>query len=75
MNNLEALIKENISPEVMEKHDLTVEKIIQDTKATISGFGITDKTEEEIFLQEVPYYIEFGMTSFDSGYVGLSIKN
>lgn len=75
MNNptITDLIKEHISPEVMEKHNLTVEKIIQDTKGTISGFGIKDKTEEEIFLQEVPYYIEFGMTAFDCGYLGKTL--
>ena len=72
-NSLIELIKTSITDKVMLQHDLTVEKIIKDTEATISMFEIKEKSREEVFMQEIPYYIAFGMTAFDSGYLGKSL--
>ena len=73
-NNLIELIQKSIPENILQKFNTSAEYIANDVERTITGFGIKDKTPEEIFMQELPYYKEFGMNAFDCGYCGLELS-
>jgi hypothetical protein len=72
-NELVELIKKSIPANILQKFNTSAEYIANDVQRTITGFEIKNKTPEEIFLQELPYYTNFGMNAFDCGYCGLDL--
>jgi len=67
-------IKETISKETLENFKLTPLDILQDLRKTRERFNLESKSLLEIFEDEKEYYIQFGMSAYDAGYLGKTLK-
>lgn len=67
-DELHELIEMSIAPEILKGHNLTVEKIVQDTIDTKNAFELQCDLIT-ILAGEIPYYIKYGMTALETGMV------
>lgn len=69
MKEFKRLLKQHLTPELVSKYGLTV--LAKMLEQDYQEFCKDKLTRSELFMQELPYLKQYGLTAFNAGYAGL----